>query len=213
MDTAPPAVPNHHARYPGFAGVPGLIAAAAMLAGRERYARLAGQLSGLAANDAVADIGCGPGSAVRHAGRLGASAIGVDPAPVMLRVARLVTREADRVRFAQGSAESIPLPDASVTVLWSIACVHHWADVDKGLAESRRVLSPGGRLVVIERRSVPNARGLASHGWTEDQAAAFADRCAASGFEDPRVSEHSIGRRVVLSITAANPGTAHERQG
>jgi ubiquinone/menaquinone biosynthesis C-methylase UbiE len=204
MDSTPPAVPNHHAHYRGFAGVPGLIAAATMLAGRERYARLAVQLRGLAASDGVADIGCGPGSAVRHAGRLGAAATGV---------ARLVTREADRVRFAHGSAESIPLPDASVTVLWSISCVHHWADIGKGLAESRRVLSPGGRLAVIERRSVPNARGLASHGWTEDQAAAFAARCAASGFEDPRVSEHRIGRRAVLSVTATNPGTAHERRG
>ena len=96
-----------------------------------------------------------------------------------------------------------------MTVLWSIACAHHWADFDQGLAESQRVLSRGGRLVVIERRSVPNARGLASHGWTEDQAAAFADRCAASCFEDPRASEHSIGRRVVLSVTATNSGTAH----
>ena len=81
--------PNHHARYPGFAGPAGFLAAASMVLGGQRDARLAERLSGLAAGDTVADIGCGPGTAARRAARLGASVVGVDPAPVMLRLARL----------------------------------------------------------------------------------------------------------------------------
>jgi ubiquinone/menaquinone biosynthesis C-methylase UbiE len=178
-----------------------------MLYGGERNARLARQLCGLGEGDTVVDIGCGPGGAVRYAARVGASAVGVDRAPVMLRVARLATRGVDRVRFARGSAEAVPLRDSSVTVLWSIACVHHWADLDAGLAEARRVLQPGGRLVAIERHSAPDARGLASHGWTERQAAAFADRCATSGFDDLQSRAHKVGRRATLSVTAtAGPG-------
>lgn len=202
MGVEPASAPNHHAHYPAFAGFRGLIAAVTMLVGGGSDARLAERLSGLRARETLVDVGCGPGTAVRHAAHLGASAVGVDPAPVMLRVARIVTRRSDRVRYMKGKAEALPLPDASMSVLWSIACVHHWDDLDGGLCEARRVLVPGGRLVAIERRTLPGAQGLASHGWTDQQAAAFADRCLAHGFKDLRSDRHDDGRRSTVSVTA-----------
>jgi ubiquinone/menaquinone biosynthesis C-methylase UbiE len=206
MTTDDLSVPNHHAHHPGFAGPAGLLAAASMVLGGRGNARLAERLSELAASDAVADIGCGPGTAARGAARLGASVVGVDPAPVMLRLARLLTRRSvHAVRYEQGSAEALPLPDSSVSVAWSIASVHHWADVDAGLREARRVLKPGGRLVAIERLTRPGATGLASHGWTAGQASAFADRCLAHGFTDARVNRHSGGRRTKVSVRATAP--------
>ena len=72
-----------------------------------------------------------------------------------------------RCAIVEGAAEALPVADDSVSVVWSIACVHHWADIDAGLREVRRILRSGGRWVAIERRSQPDARGLASHGWTE----------------------------------------------
>ena len=143
MTTTQPAIPNHHAHYPGFAGPAGFLAAASMALGGGGNARLAERLSELTASDAVADIGCGPGTAARRAARLGASVVGIDPAPVMLRLARLLTRRsAHAVRYAAGSAEALPLPDSSVSVAWSIASVHHWAGLNAGLHEARRVLKP-----------------------------------------------------------------------
>jgi len=106
------------------------------------------------------------------------------------------------VRYAEGSAEALPLPGSSVSVAWSIAAVHHWADLDAGLHEARRVLKPGGRLVAIERLTRPGATGLASHGWTPEQASAFADRCLAHGFTGARVSRHGGGRRTKVSVRA-----------
>lgn len=206
MDTEPASTPNHHAHYPPFAGLRGLVAAATMLAGRGSYARLAERLSGLHAGDTVIDVGCGPGAAVRYAERRGAQVVGVDPAPVMLRVARIATRRSDRIRFMDGKAEALPVPDASMSVLWSIACVHHWDDLDAGLREARRVLIPGGRLVAVERRTLPGATGLASHGWNDRQAAAFADRCLAHGFENLHVDQHDDGRRPAISVTATAGG-------
>ena len=206
MTTTQPSPPNHHADYPGFAGLTGFIAAASMALGGQDDARLAVRLSGIAAGDTVADIGCGPGTAARHAARLGASVTGVDPAPVMLRLARLLTRpSAQAVRYVQGSAEALPLPDASVSAAWSIACVHHWADLDAGLDEARRVLKPGGRLVAIERLTQPGATGLASHGWTAEQAGAFAGRCRAHGFTGTTTSQQRGGRRTTVSVTATAP--------
>jgi ubiquinone/menaquinone biosynthesis C-methylase UbiE len=206
MTTDELSVPNHHARHPGFAGPAGLLAATSMVLSGSGNARLAERLSELAASDTVADIGCGPGTAARGAARLGASVVGVDPAPVMLRLASVLTRRSARaVRYAQGSAEALPLPDSSVSVAWSIASVHHWADLDASLREARRVLKPGGRLVAIERLTRPGATGLASHGWTAEQASAFADRCLAHGFTDVRVNRHGGGRRTKVSVRATAP--------
>jgi ubiquinone/menaquinone biosynthesis C-methylase UbiE len=149
--------PNHHAHYPGFAGLTGLLGAASMILGRQGDARLADELSGLRPEDTVVDVGCGPGAAARRAARKAASVTGVDPAPIMLRVARLLSRQSKRVRFVEGTAEALPLSEDSVSILWSIASVHHWADLEAGLGEALRVLRPGGRLVAIERhtRRVP----------------------------------------------------------
>jgi ubiquinone/menaquinone biosynthesis C-methylase UbiE len=177
-----------------------------MAAGGAANARLAERLSELTTGDAVVDIGCGPGVASRRAARLAAEVIGVDPAPVMLRFARFLTRRSTHpVRYAEGSAEALPLPDSSVTVAWSIASVHHWNDLDAGLQEAQRVLKPGGRLVAVERLTRGGAKGLASHGWTPDQATVFADRCLAHGFTGARVSQHGDGRRAKVAVTAIAP--------
>ena len=206
MTTTQPTPPNHHASYPGFAGPAGFIAAASMALGGTDDARLAARLSGIAAGDAVADVGCGPGTAARYAARLGALVTGIDPAPVMLRVARLLTQMSPQaVRYIQGSAEALPLPDSSVAVVWSIACVHHWDNLGAGLDEARRVLKPGGRLVAIERLTRPGATGLASHGWTAEQASGFADACLGHGFTGITTDEHRGGRRTTLSVTATAP--------
>src|SRR4051794_24630070 len=116
-------VPNHHAHYGQFAGPSGLIAALSMSFGRDDDAQLVARLSELRPGATVIDLGCGPGGAARYAAKRGAIVTGVDPAPVMLRVARL-RAWSGRVRFVEGTAESIPAPDASTSIVWSAATVH-----------------------------------------------------------------------------------------
>jgi ubiquinone/menaquinone biosynthesis C-methylase UbiE len=195
------AAPNHHANYPGFAGVAGLIAALSMAFGRKGDARLVVRLSGIESDDVVVDVGCGPGVAVRYAAQLGATVTGIDPAPVMLRVSGLLTRRPEKVRYTEGVAEAIPLPDQSASVIWSIATVHHWSDIDAGLREVRRVLLPGGRLVAIERRAQPGSRGHASH---DEQATAFADRCCELDFTDVHLDRTTMGHRSTVSVIASS---------
>ena len=201
-NTTKPIAPNHHAHHPGFSGPLGVVGALTMVLGRGPVARLAAELADVRAGERVVDLGCGPGAAVREAARRGAAAIGVDPAPVMLRFARWLTLGRRSVTWLRGSAEAVPVGDGCADVVWSIATVHHWSDVGAGLAEVRRVLAPGGRFLAIERRTTPGATGLRSHGWTDAQAAAFADACRASGLEDVACATHRAGRSVLLTIAA-----------
>lgn len=203
--TTPETLPvNHHADHRGFSGVTGAIVGLLLLWMGRPNARLAVEVTGVSAGDRVVDIGCGPGGAVREAARRGARATGVDPAPVMLRLARTFTRDAS-IEWAEGTAESVPLPDGSATVLWSLATVHHWQNVGIGLGEARRLLAPKGRLLAIERRVQPGATGLASHGWTQQQAESFAAQCRTAGFADVAIGQHGHGRRAVWTVRATRP--------
>jgi ubiquinone/menaquinone biosynthesis C-methylase UbiE len=178
-----------------------------MLIGRGSVARLATDLTNAGPDDHVVDVGCGPGGAARAAARRGARISAVDPAPVMLRLARTVSRTRHGITWLEAAAEALPLPDESATILWSIATVHHWPDLDGGLAEAFRVLQPGGRLLAIERRTRPGARGLASHGWTDHQAESFAEHCRNAGFIDTRTETHRLRRQYQLAVLATRPGT------
>lgn len=199
------AVPNHHADHPGSSGASGTLLALLFAVGRGRAARAIADLAEVRAGDHVVDVGCGPGTALRVAARRGATGVGVDPAPVMLRVARRLTRPARRIRWQRGVAEGLPVADASATVVWSMASVHHWQHVAAGLAEAHRVLRPGGRLLAVERRIEPDAEGRASHGWVDAQAEAFAVACRDGGFTDVAVSRRRVGRADQLVVRAHRP--------
>lgn len=198
------STPNHHADHPGFSGLSGLFAGLTMIAGRRAVAELASELTGLSRGDHLVDVGCGPGTAARAAVRRGATVTGVDPAAVMLRLARRLTHGVS-ISWHEGTAEALPLSDGSATVLWSLSSVHHWRDVEAGIAESRRVLAPGGRFLAIERRVRSGATGLASHGWTATQGEAFADLCTGAGFVDARAETHARKRGAVLAVLATRP--------
>ncbi|MCV7399994.1 class I SAM-dependent methyltransferase [Mycobacterium fragae] len=191
---------NHHADHPGFAGLTGLAAGLVMLLTGRARARLPVEVASVSGADRVVDIGCGPGSSVRLAARRGAQVIGVDPAPVMLRLARTFTRGHPAISWSHGAVEDLPVPDAWATVVWSVATVHHWRDVTAGLTEVRRVLGPGGKFLAIERVVRAGATGLASHGWTDGQAQSFADQCRAAGFDAVRIDRRAYGRRHVRWI-------------
>src|SRR4051812_35430974 len=136
-----PVVANHHHDHPGFGGPSGALMGLLFAVKGGGRARFICDLADIGPHDRVVDIGCGPGNAVRAAAARGGRATGVDPSPVMLSVARALTvRRRSAITWAGGAAETIPVADGSATVVWSVACVHHWADVAAGVAEVRRVL-------------------------------------------------------------------------
>ncbi|GIH99288.1 class I SAM-dependent methyltransferase [Planobispora takensis] len=90
----------------------------------------------------VLDLGAGTGKLTESLLRLGADVVAVEPDPAML--AQLHTG-LPSVRAMRGSAEEIPLPDASVEAVL-VGQAMHWFDLDRALPEIRRVLAPGGVL-------------------------------------------------------------------
>ncbi len=101
----------------------------------------------------VLEVGSGGGQlAVRLAGRRADLSItGLDlSAEQVARATERARAIAERVRFVQGSALSLPFPDASFDAVISVASIKHWPDPARGLAECVRVLRAGGALAIIE---------------------------------------------------------------
>jgi ubiquinone/menaquinone biosynthesis C-methylase UbiE len=119
-----------------------------------------------------------------------------------LRLARAATRDQSGITWSRGTAEALPVANGWATVVWSLKTVHHWKDVTAGLAELQRVLASSGRLLVMERKVDPGATGLASHGWTDQQAESFAEQCRAAGFRGVRVDQRPAGRGAVWAVQA-----------
>ncbi len=90
----------------------------------------------------VLDLGAGTGKLTAVLAALGAQVTAVEPDPAMLGELR---RALPSARALPGSAEEIPLPDASVD---AVLCgqAMHWFDLPRALPEIARVLVPGGAL-------------------------------------------------------------------
>lgn len=109
--------------------------------------------AGVRAGDRVVDIGCGPGESAALAAVTapGVQVVAVDPAwPQCVVTALRTLRRGRAVRVRRGAAERLPVPDGWATLVVSINAFHHWEDPRRGLAEVRRVLSPGGRLALVD---------------------------------------------------------------
>jgi tocopherol O-methyltransferase len=104
--------------------------------------------------DRVLDAGCGVGgSAIWLARELGARVVGVNVVPGDIDRGRRYARRrgvAGLVTFELMDMTRTTFPTASFDVVWAIESVCHVPDKREFLAEARRLLKPGGRLVVAD---------------------------------------------------------------
>lgn len=141
--------------------------------------RLAVDALDVAPDAVIVDVGCGTGSALRWVAARASEGelLGVDPVPRMLEIA--CERAADhpqghRIEFREGPAEKLPVGDDHADLVFAFDSVDHWQDKAAGLAEIRRVLRAGGRLVVVKDGGVPGGAKARRE---------FLDQIVRAGFE------------------------------
>jgi len=107
------------------------------------------------AGQVVLDLGTGTGSLARGFARRGAVVTGLDPSEAMLAEAqRLALAAGLAVDFRQGRAEVTELPRHHFDVATAGQC-WHWFDRPAAAGELRRILKPGGRLVICHFDWIP----------------------------------------------------------
>ena len=98
----------------------------------------------------ILDVGCGTGALAARLLDAGARVriVGADLAPAMLRHAR--RKLGGRAPLVAADAVHLPFVRGSFDVVVSNSSLHYWPSAQAGLGEIRRVLRPGGRLVITD---------------------------------------------------------------
>jgi demethylmenaquinone methyltransferase/2-methoxy-6-polyprenyl-1,4-benzoquinol methylase len=115
-----------------------------------RWRTRAADLAAVGLGDRVLDVATGTGDlAIELAGRIGPSGevVGMDFSEGMLDLARV---KAPEIRFEQGNALDLSYADGEFAAATVGFGARNFSDLGAGLAEMRRVVRPGGRVVVLE---------------------------------------------------------------
>lgn len=103
---------------------------------------------GFTQDSVIADVGCGPGQSSRMFLENGNRVIGVEPNEAMRAAAKEILGEFENFTLVDGTSASTTLPDESVDFIVA-AQAFHWFEPDETRREFRRILKPGGRIVLI----------------------------------------------------------------
>ena len=108
----------------------------------------------IAKNDTILDVGCGGGRTVNKLSRAasGGKVYGIDFSPQSVAIATRVNREliaAGRVEIREASVSSLPFANDTFDLVSAVETHFWWPDLKADMCEVRRVLKPGGTLIVI----------------------------------------------------------------
>jgi SAM-dependent methyltransferase len=102
------------------------------------------------AGQTIADLGCGTGYWLRHYAGEAARVIGIEPDPALRATASQAAADLPGTEVLAGSAEQIPIADASLDVVHARFAYFFPPGTEAGLTEVLRVLRPGGALVAVD---------------------------------------------------------------
>ena len=97
----------------------------------------------------VIDLGCGEGVLSRYLASLGHEVIGIDSDP------SIIASDEENCHFLLADATNLPFGPASCDAVVSVNAIHH-TSIRHVLAEGRRLLAPGGKIVIIDRYAAKN---------------------------------------------------------
>jgi SAM-dependent methyltransferase len=113
---------------------------------RIRMAQRYGVAARLAEQQRVLEVACGAGSGLGYLARYARGVVGLDYSAPVLTLAQ--THYCDRVPLVQSDAQRLPFAAACFDVVLSFEAVYYLPDAAAFWRESRRVLAPGGQLLV-----------------------------------------------------------------
>lgn len=101
-------------------------------------------------NLVVADLACGTGRVAAAVAPWVARVFAVDESPAMLAAARRILNGLPTAELREGMLENLPIGDGAVDIATLVLALHHVAEPEQVLGEARRILRPGGRLLVVD---------------------------------------------------------------
>ncbi|MDP6539028.1 MAG: metalloregulator ArsR/SmtB family transcription factor [Planctomycetota bacterium] len=172
---------------------------------------LARALLELAPRGRYVDLGIGDGLLTLMLAEIAVSVSAVDISPEMLAqlARRAAERGIDNIEWIEAEIEDLPMPDASHDCAVLSQALHHAVVPQRALEEARRVLVPGGRVLVIDLLAhgeewVREKHQHAHLGFTE---AALAELLDAAGFEAVRVQRAARDPQPPHFMTLVATGT------
>jgi len=160
----------------------------------------------------ILDIGFGGGVGIELAladSRI-ARVAGIDPSQAMVRAAQtryLEPSTGKAVEIRRGAAERLPWGDGAFDAVISVNSLYYWTDMIKAFAEIKRVLRPGGVLVLGLRAKAQMDRvGIEKYGYRSPSSDEVADALIAAGFGSLCIEERvgsRAGAEVVISALEA----------
>lgn len=116
--------------------------------------------------DAVADLGAGNGYfTVPIAKKTGNTVYAVDIEPKMLNLlkANAKSEQLTNIQYVVSDLENIQLEDNAVHIVFVSFVIHEVTDIDKALSEMKRILTPGGQIVLLEWEAIETESGPPLH--------------------------------------------------
>lgn len=106
----------------------------------------------LTGHERILDAGCGTGHTALAFAARGVPVVAVDLTAAMLEQGQQLAaaRGLTEIEFRLGDVEQLPFADGEFDLVVSRYSAHHWPHPQQALAEFRRVLRPGGRLLLAD---------------------------------------------------------------
>jgi ArsR family transcriptional regulator len=134
----------------------------------------------------VADLGCGEGYLTLESARWARRVTAVDRSREVLERGRELAarRKLTNIAWKRGDIEDVPLPDRSVDLALLSQALHHAAEPARALAEAKRILRPGGRVLILDLRQHEEAwvRSKLGDAWLGFSEAALRSLLRDAGF-------------------------------
>jgi ArsR family transcriptional regulator len=160
----------------------------------------------------VADLGVGTGALAETLAPFARRVIGVDRSEQMLAAAALRLAAHDNVELRKGDLEKLPLRDGELDLAVMALVLHYVVDPETVLAEVRRTLAPGGRLLLLDMRAHDRGPWYAEemgHVWPGFEPQRVRDWLQAAGFVFARVVQLPPARDamgpLLFVASAVNP--------